>query len=374
MKTLSEASLYIHIPFCRKKCSYCHFYVIPDDAQRQQFLFNALLKEWEVWRPYFKDKQLISLYFGGGTPILLKQEFLESLISTILRDVDYSPEIEITLEANPEEVTYARGKELASAGINRISIGVQTHDDKLLQLLGRQHRGNKALDSIKIIADAGIQNISVDAMYDLPDQNFALWERTLQEIVKLPVTHISLYNLTIEPQTVFYKQRKELTLRLPPEEESVKMYTFAREFLEGNQFKQYEISAFAKAGCQAIHNSGYWTGRPFIGLGPSAFSYWDESRFQNISHLDKYIKALEKGESPLSFQEKLSDEARLREYIAVRLRLLQGFELPTSLPFSLEKDLRTVENNGWIERKGNHIRLTDQGILFYDSAATEIVL
>lgn len=368
-----DVSLYIHIPFCRKKCSYCHFFVIPDHSDKQALLFQSLLKEWEKWRPQFQGKKLVSIYFGGGTPILWKQDYLSGLLNKILSDVNYDPAIEITLEANPEEVTPSRCKELVQSGINRVSVGIQSYDDNLLQLLGRQHSGNKAIDSLKIIADAGIRNISADAMYDLPDQSFEHWERTLHKLAHSPITHVSLYNLTIEPQTLFYKNRGSLSPRLPPEEESVRMYAFAREFFAKNGFEQYEISAFAKPAYEAIHNSGYWTGRPFIGLGPSAFSFWEGSRFQNVAHLEKYAKAIQQDNSPIDFQEKLKSESHLREYIAVRLRLLTGFELPSELPSSIEKDLLAVEKHGWIKRQKDFVKLTDEGILFYDSLAAEII-
>lgn len=367
---VEEASLYIHVPFCRKKCSYCHFYVIPDHPDKQLQLYETLLKEWEYYRPLFQQKKLVSIYFGGGTPILWDVKYIQGFLEKINAEAILAPNIEITLEANPEEVTPALIKKLLEIGINRFSVGIQSHDDQLLQLLGRGHGGNKALHSVEVIAQAGGKNISVDVMYDIPEQNLAKWQRTLTHVADLPVTHISLYNLTIEPHTLFFKNRQKLEPLLPSQEDSVQMFQLAQSHFKEKGFSQYEISAFAKPGYASVHNSGYWTGRPFIGLGPSAFSFWEGRRFRNIAHLEKYAKSVG---AAVDFEETLAPEQALREYLAIRLRLLEGFVLPSNLPAAIEHDLAKIEQLGWIFREGNRIRLTEDGVLFYDSVAVELI-
>lgn len=368
-----EASVYIHIPFCKKKCSYCHFYVIPDNPDKQESLFLALLKEWKGYAPLFQNKRLRSIYFGGGTPSLLDPAKIQSLIETILSDTHPDPAIEITLEANPEDIHLLRIKDYNSMAVNRISMGVQTTDDRLLHLLGRGHTGLKALDSVSIIADGGIKNISIDLMYDLPDQKLAVWKKTLEAVIQLPITHLSLYNLTIEPQTVFFKQRAELENRLPPPEVSLEMLQLAQSYLPQQGFTQYEISAFAKPQYHSIHNTGYWKGRPFIGLGPSAFSYWNGKRFRNACHFEKYCAAINKDISPVDFEEQLSAESSLRELIAIRLRLTEGFELPPELLPSIRADLERLKEEGYLEINEKFVHLSEKGLLFYDTVASEII-
>lgn len=336
-------------------------------------LYDALLKELGHYLPLLKDKKIVSIYFGGGTPAIWSTEYLRGFLHTLLRSLNYDPNIEITLEVNPEEVTPELSMEWLEIGFNRFSLGIQAYDDGLLHLLGRQHSGAKALKSVEVLAHSGAANISVDAMYDIPDQSMAQWTRTLEHLIELPITHISLYNLTIEPHTLFFKYRHQLEPRRPAEDVSAQMYLKAVEFLNSHGLKQYEISAFAKPGCHSIHNTGYWTGRPFIGLGPSAFSYWNGKRFRNIPNLNRYCSLLDKGGRPVDFEEKLEEEAALRELIAIRLRLLEGFSLSENISASILKDIEAGVDKGWLKKSGRHIALTERGILFYDSLAAEII-
>ncbi len=367
-----DVSLYIHIPFCTRKCHYCHFYVLPDKELFKNQLMEGLALEWERTKPLFANKNLVSLYFGGGTPFLLGPEKIASLIQTIAPPSD----AEITLEANPENITPEAMKAFAAAGINRVSIGIQTLNPTLLGKLGRLHSPDTATRAVQDTFDAGISNISIDLMYDLPGQSLDTWVHTLQTAVRLPITHLSLYNLTIEPHTVFFKYRDELEKELPEQEESLKMLQAAEEIIEQSGLQRYEISAFAKPGHHSRHNSGYWTGRQFIGMGPSAFSYWNGERFRNIAHLGRYLEKLRSGVSPVDFSEKLGDEASARELIAIRLRLIQG--IPETDPL-LTAPLRAVlepltqRSTPFLEKVDGSYRLTKKGRLFYDELAAEII-
>ncbi len=293
-------------------------------------------------------------------------------IRQILSWINPPPGTEITLEANPEDVTLEAMQAFAEAGINRVSLGVQSLDDALLKTLGRHHTAEAARKAIQTTAEAGIQNITIDLMYEIPSQTLSSWQQTLDQLSSLPITHLSLYNLTIEPQTVFYKKRAALTPLLPSSDESLKMLETAVQTLEAIGLHRYEISAFAHPGFESRHNTGYWTGRPFLGFGPSAFSYFEGERYRNICDLKKYATALKNGSSPIDFRELLSPTASLHERLAVQLRLLTGVDLRD---FPVDPALlQNLVSKGWLEIDDHRARLSPQGLLFYDSVAEEIIL
>lgn len=330
-------------------------------------------RERQQWLPHTQGKPLASLYFGGGTPFLLGPERIAEIVSW-----EKSPIEEITLEANPEGITPALMRAYKDAGINRVSIGLQTLDDALLKGLGRSHTAKNAIEAVEITAASGISNISIDLMYDIPYQTLASWQQTLERLRELPIAHLSLYNLTFEPHTVFFKKRGQLLPSVPDPEASLQMYLRAVDTLEAIGLKQYEISAFARSGCHSRHNVGYWTARPFLGFGPSAFSYWKGRRFRNVANLKSYCQALEGGHSPADFSEELDPSAKYRELLAVQLRLVEGVDLMAfgalhgPIDPALEKTLEHLASQGFLET-GEQLRLTPRGRLFYDTVATEIV-
>jgi oxygen-independent coproporphyrinogen III oxidase len=371
----SGVSLYFHIPFCTRKCDYCHFYVLPDKKPLKIALMEALKLEWDYYKHLLVDKRIETVYFGGGTPYLLGAP----AITEILQWISPSDEMEITLEANPENVERKSLQEYRAAGINRLSIGLQSLDDRQLGTLSRRHSAKKGLQAVEIAFDVGFNNISIDLMYDLPGQTLASWQHTIEHAAHLPITHLSLYNLTIEPHTVFFKYREALQAQLPEEEVSKNMFEMACECFSANGLHQYEISAFAKTGCMSRHNSGYWTGRPFLGFGPSAFSYWDNKRFRNVANLSKYAHALQNNEAPIDFSEELSIEGRQRELLAIALRLFAGVNLSVfeaaqgRLSAACRNSLTELTEDGYLQFANEVYQLTKKGILFYDSVASELV-
>lgn len=376
----NEASLYFHIPFCTKKCPYCHFYVLPNQSASKKELLEAFSMEWQFRLKELQGKEIISIYFGGGTPTLFGAQPLKTILDWIRRDCVISKNCEITLEANPEDVTADLMREFAQVGINRISIGVQSLDDTLLMELGRGHSAQKAIEAVEITHRVGIQNISIDLMYDLPKQTLHSWEKTLKALTALPITHLSLYNLTFEPHTLFFKKKESLTPLLPSQDLSLILLQTAVRALENLNLKRYEISAFAKEGYFSKHNTGYWIARPFLGFGPSAFSYWNKKRFRNRAHLKNYKEDLSCGLSPVDFEEELPFPENIQELLAVELRLLQGVNLIDfqkrhgSLAEHLFASLDGLEHKGWLQKTSPHsIALTEQGILFYDSVAEELI-
>ena len=375
-----ELSLYFHIPFCTKKCAYCHFYVLPDKAPLKAQLMEGFKQEWELWLPKIHNRSIKTIYFGGGTPALMGPQAIAEIIEMVRHSLPFSSDFpEITLEANPENITETLMQQFSQAGINRVSIGIQTLNTSLLNFLGRLHSAEKAVNAVIQTEKAGIKNISIDLMYDLPNQNLEIWKDTLQQVSNLPITHLSLYNLTIEPHTVFFKHQENIKKLLPNEETSLLMYETAIEQLEKMHLNQYEISAFAKEGCISKHNTGYWTGREFLGLGPSAFSYMDKRRFRNIAHLNKYSQALRQKLSPIDFDEQLSPEAQVKELLAIHIRLKEGVNLEAfqqkngSLSIESKKSIEMLIDQGLIIQQNQQIYLSKRGILFYDTVATELI-
>lgn len=368
MPTTGEISLYFHIPFCRRKCPYCHFYVLPQENSFHKTLLDSLRLEWDLNKHHLQDQKIVSVYFGGGTPFLIGPEAIAEILSWI----DPPADAEITLEANPEDVSLNAMQAFAQAGINRVSLGIQSLDDHLLKVLGRHHSAEQARQAVLTTAKAGISNITIDLMYEIPEQTVASWKNTLDQLSSLPITHLSLYNLTIEPQTVFYKKRSSLTPLLPSSEDSLIMLNMAVEALQQLGLQRYEISAFAKEGFIARHNTGYWLGRPFLGFGPSAFSYFEGKRYRNFCDLKKYAAMLQTGKSPVDFAEELSPLASLHERLAVQLRLLVGVD---KSKFPVDEALyRKLQEKGWLQMDHTKAQLTQLGLLFYDSVAEEIVL
>lgn len=332
--------------------------------------------EWQSIQQLLHNKKIVSVYFGGGTPALIGPSSIQKILSW----VQPHESAEITLEANPENVNFVLMKDFKSAGINRVSLGAQAFNDDLLIGLGRTHNASKTEQCVEDTYRSGINNISIDLMYDIPGQTLQKWQITLAKAAKLPITHLSLYNLTFEPNTLFYKRQNLLQKSVPDAEMSLQMYNLAKSELEAAQLMQYEISAFARNDLKSRHNLGYWTGRPFLGLGPSAFSFWEGKRFRNVAHLGKYFNKLNEGSSPVDFEEKLEDKASRRELLAIHLRLKEGVNLIQfekqhgPLDQELFEILKNLESESYILCEAHNVRLSPKGVLFYDTVASEIIV
>ncbi len=323
--------------------------------------------EWHLLKSQIP--KVATVYFGGGTPSL----FGEKRVFTFLEEVKKTHSLkgcEITLEVNPEKVTLELMRGYKEAGINRISLGVQSFDDSLLKQIGRTHDAKGALNAIETIASVGFDNITIDLMYDLPTQTVDVWEKTLQTATTLPITHVSLYNLQIEPNTVFYKTKPPQ----PTSVESLKMYESACSLLNEAGFTQYEISAFAKKNYEAAHNSRYWRSLPFFGLGPSAFSDFSGERRQNVANLNKYLQSLNQGELPIDFRETLPYPQNVIERFIVNLRMLEGVLLDRyPLPSETMATLKSLSTLELVKIDQNRVQLTRKGVLLFDSIAVELL-
>lgn len=361
--------IYIHVPFCRKKCHYCHFFIHPYDSKYIENYLTSIEAEWHL-RKHMLNPTIRTIYLGGGTPSLLTPSQAERILRLFPETAE-----EITIEANPEDVTKERIQGYKEIGINRISIGVQSLNDNELLTIGRNHGANKAIEAINIAYDAGIENISIDLMYDLPSQSFASWEKTVSQLVDLPIKHLSLYNMTFEVGSLYHKKQEEIAPQVPKDEESLKILEHGLLALDSIGLRRYEISAFAHPGFESKHNSSYWTAKPFIGLGPSAFSYIDGRRFQNICHLKKWATKVQSGLDPTNFSEKLPYPDNLHELLAVNLRLLSGINLQNfpTLPQTTLTTLDSLCLEGLLTRKNNTLSLTKKGTYFYDTIASQII-
>lgn len=368
-------SLYVHIPFCTKKCPYCHFFVVQDNESLKDALLDALLTELEVFTEKLKDRKIISVYFGGGTPYL----FGPPRVHKFLQAVSFDNTAEITIEANPETMDLETLKAYFNAGINRLSVGVQSFNDEELQNLGRTHSADVAERAIYTATEAGFTNISIDLMYEVPKQTCASWNKSLLKAKALPITHISLYNLTIEQGTAFYRKRDEIIQSIPTQEEGLSMYEEAQRLLSESGFEQYEISAFSRMGKYSIHNTGYWSGREFIGLGPSAFSFFGGTRYSNVANLQRYIQQIKNGVSPIDFREEIDANSRRTELLAVGLRLfwgldIQAFEQKWGMLDQMSRtEIQRLQEDGLLEVKNGKIFLTDLGRRFYDTVASRLI-
>lgn len=334
--------------------------------------------EIELKKEWFQGQRLHTIYFGGGTPALVGPQFIETILQAI-SDFFSLENIEITIEINPENNTLELLKSFRQTGINRLSVGAQTFDDKLLEALNRSHNSldiHKALDHAY---QAGFENITCDLMYDLPNQTLSNWQETLLQIDKHHLTHLSLYNLTIEPHTVFYKKRNEIQKKMPLSEQSLQMFEMARSHFKKLGFLHYEISAFSKPGYYSKHNVGYWLERPHLGFGPSAYSLFQQRRFRNVANISKYSKQLEQNLDPADFEETLDSSAFLRESLALHLRLVEGFDLNIfekrfgKLDLELTALLKKLTKEQMVEQNESILKLTNQGLLYHDDIASQII-
>lgn len=319
------AGIYIHIPFCKKACHYCDFHFSTNTALKTS-LVNAIVKEIALQKNYAFNEPIETIYFGGGTPSLLTQEELFSILNAIAKHHSITHNPEITLEANPDDVTLQKLHQWRQAGINRLSIGIQSFFQEHLQWMNRAHSSIQAFNAIIQSQDAGFYNLTIDLIYGFPLLNNEQWQKNLENAVKLNIKHISPYCLTVEEKTAlnyFVKKGKEPS---PSEEQGAKQFEFMVGYLTQNGYEHYEISNFAKPGFYSKHNSNYWKGKLYIGLGPSAHSFNGYSRQWNIRNNAEYIRRINAFVDWFE-KEELSIETRYNEYIMTSLRTQWGCDL-----------------------------------------------
>ncbi len=367
-------SLYIHIPFCVRKCAYCDFLSFPADAREREQYLDALICEIRTFAPSVADRTVVSVFLGGGTPSLLTETQLKRLMDAVYAGFSLQSDAEITIEANPGTLTAHKLFCLAKMGINRLSLGLQSARNEELRLLGRIHTYEEFLDTYRLAGEAGFENINVDLMSALPGQTFAAWQETLERVAALSPAHISAYSLMIEEGTPFFetyheedekRRRGEATALLPDEDTERKMYRWTDQFLREQGYVHYEISNFAKPGMECVHNIGYWIRREYAGFGLGAASLLEECRFTNTTDRNAYRK---QGRSAQKVQ-KLTEEDRMEELMFLGLRMMSGVEkkrflaktgVPVHKPYG--DVISLLRSQGLLEEDEDYLRLTARGI------------
>lgn len=373
------AGIYIHIPFCRQACHYCNFHFSTSLRYKNDFV-AALLKEIELQSTnnYLENRLIETIYFGGGTPSLLSNEEVNTILNKLQEQFVVSPGAEITLEANPDDITDEKLAGWKAAGINRLSIGIQSLFDEDLQWMNRAHTANDAKQVIQKARDAGFDNFTVDLIYGTPGLTDDKWKQNMDWVLQQNITHLSCYALTVEEKTPLDKQiRLHQKVDIDHEQQS-RQFIMLMEAMKQAGFEHYEISNFAKPGHRSKHNSSYWYGIHYLGLGPSAHSFNGNSRQWNVANNQQYIQSLQENIIPFE-KEELTQTQQLNEYIMTSLRLMEG----CSLSFIKEKfgaakaeqlKLEAIEftNKNWLMNVKDHLILTQEGKLFADKIAAEL--
>ncbi len=370
------AGIYIHIPFCRKACHYCNFH-FATSHQRIPEMVEAIQKEAGIRKKYLSEK-IDTLYFGGGTPSLLARKEVQSTMETMRSLFMVNEGAEITLEANPDDITEQSLAVWKEAGINRLSIGIQSFFEDDLQWMNRAHTAEQAKNCILLAQKAGITNLSIDLIYGTPSLTDERWEANVQKALSLNIPHLSCYALTVEPQTALAKLIATHQIADVDTDKQARHFALLTQWLAAAGFEQYEISNFALPGFRSRHNSSYWEGKPYLGLGPSAHSFDGASRQWNISNNALYLKALEAGEVPFEI-EQLSAAQRLNEYIMTGLRTIEGISIKRvrenwgaekagTLITSAQKHIR----QGHVLLSHDFIQVTEEGKFLADGIAADL--
>ncbi|WP_447951853.1 radical SAM family heme chaperone HemW [Chryseobacterium koreense] len=372
--------LYFHIPFCKQKCSYCNFH-FSTSLDFKDEMISAIKKELFLRKDELQDNNLQSLYFGGGTPSILKADELKSIIDEVLKYFTFDKDIEITIEANPDDLDKNFLKDLSRTEINRLSIGTQSFFDDDLKMMNRAHNSSEAESSIKRSQDFGFENISIDLIYGSPTSNFGIWKQNLNKTIELEVPHVSSYALTIEPKTALNQWIKQKKIAAPNEYEQNKEFYYMSEFLKDHGFNHYEISNFGKPEFHSKHNSAYWKYREYLGIGPSAHSYNGRNeRSWNIANNKRYIDFLHKNQLTKE-TEILSEKDQFNEMLMIGLRTTWGVDLVSlkekcsAETFDyLQNEIQQKVEDGILIMEHNHLKIPEKHWFMADGIASDLFL
>jgi len=375
------SGIYIHIPFCRKACHYCDFHFSTSLKNKNAFL-DSLKKEIELQKDYFKtnsENEIIeSVYLGGGTPSILSKAELLSIFDVLNTHFQIDSQAEITLEANPDDLSKEKITELFQTQINRLSIGIQSFSNADLKFLNRIHTSEDAITSVKKSQDAGFSNITIDLIYGIQTLTNNQWERNLETAFSLGVHHISSYCLTIEPKTALYRFISSGKIQHIDESKGAEQFEILMDRMEAKNFIHYEISNFGKENYFSKHNSNYWKRKKYLGIGPSAHSFDGETRQWNVSSNTAYIQSISEQKIP-SEKEILSQSQKFNEYILTSLRTMWGIDLSyvkqtfsSEIYSTLLNSVKKIQKVGQVNQNNNHVVLTKTGKLFADKIASDL--
>jgi len=372
------AGIYLHVPYCKVKCHYCDFHFSTKHDSISEMVV-AMELEIEQRQKYLKNETISTIYFGGGTPSLFSAELISRLISKIRKSFHVLEDAEITIECNPDDLNDQKLKAFRDVGVNRLSIGVQSFDDGILKFMNRAHTTQQTLSCIYEARNAGIENITIDLIYGVPDTDLNYWKNQLQQFEKLELNHLSSYCLTIEPKTFFGQQNKLGLLNTVQDEMSLNQFQFMIDFMKDRNYEHYEISNFAKPGFISKHNSAYWLGEMYLGIGPSAHSFDLEKRGWNVSNNSKYIQMVNANEE-YHEKEELSIANKCNDYLLTRLRTKWGLDLK-ELNFISNQELTTLKkkltdylSQGLIKNESEKYVLTDSGKYRADGIAADLFI
>ena len=376
------AGIYIHIPFCKQACYYCNFHFSTSISLKDEMV-SALIKEINLSSLYLiNDKSeteiIDTIYFGGGTPSLLGDDDIKNLLAAVRNNYVISKEPEITFEANPDDINKEKLLAWKAAGINRLSIGIQSFKQKDLEWMNRAHNTTQAFESIVMAKNAGFNNFSVDLIYGIPNLTDEEWKMNVEQVINLGAPHIACYALTVEPKTALQKMialKKKIDIDT---DQQANQFLLLMKWLKEAGYEHYEISNFAKPGYRSRHNSSYWQGKKYIGIGPSAHSYDGKNRRWNIANNALYIQSIKNNIIPFE-EEKLTNVDRINEYIMTSLRTIEGLDLKViETNFSIderkriEKSVVDYINKKMIVYNNEMLQLTDEGKLFADGIASQL--
>ncbi|MDR0263078.1 MAG: radical SAM family heme chaperone HemW [Sphingobacterium sp.] len=371
--------IYVHIPFCKQACHYCDFH-FSTSLQYKSEMINALLQEIELRAPYLEDKKIESIYFGGGTPSLLEGDEIAQIIDTIAKHFDIANNAEITLEANPDDLNQAKVKSLRNTPINRFSIGIQSFFAEDLKWMNRAHNQQEATASIMRVQDAGFENITCDLIYGFPLLTDEKWRHNMQQLIDFAIPHISSYSMTVESKTALDHFIKKGISPAIDSDQAADQMNLLINTLKAAGYEQYEISNFAKNEHYARHNTNYWKGKHYLGIGPSAHSFNGSSRSWNISNNAKYISSIHSNQLPLEV-EQLSTLDQINECIMTSLRTMWGLDL-TELEYKFGQSVKNsvlADADPFIAEKNlvlkeNNLCLTDTGKLMADHIMSDLFI
>ncbi len=366
--------LYVHVPFCRSKCDYCGFHSEIVSEEAREAYVSHLLREISFWGRKLKKPQISSVFFGGGTPSLLPARDLMDITRALRKHFKQDKDVEVSFECNPDSVAdkeYARA--LKIAGVTRISLGVQSFDDKALTMLGRRHSAMQAINAFTMLRGAGFNNINMDLIWGLPGQRLKLWREQLKFACELAPDHLSCYGLTVEDGTPLEHRCLSRELELPHEEELARMFLYGADYLESQGYLQYEISNFAKMGFFCKHNLGYWEGQDYLGVGPAAVSTISGERWENPTTVRHWVQTVENVQLGKN-REPLDLPTRVKELVMLRLRTARGLRLKayreiTGREFTKQHNrlVRALHQNNLLRISKGYLRLTRRGMLVSDT-------
>ncbi|WP_079666866.1 radical SAM family heme chaperone HemW [Soonwooa buanensis] len=372
--------IYIHIPFCKQKCSYCNFH-FSTSLKLKEDMLSSIIKEFSLRHQELENKKIDSLYFGGGTPSILEAKEIGKIIDEANRYFEFNPDMELTLEANPDDLNASFLKEIKNIGINRLSIGTQSFFEDDLKLMNRAHTASEAESSIKRAQDFGLENISVDLIYGSPTSTMEQWKQNLAKIIELQVPHVSSYALTIESKTILDNWINQQKIKSPDEAFQNDAFFYMSEFLKENGFDHYEISNFGKPNFHSKHNSSYWEYKEYLGIGPSAHSYDGKNlRSWNVANNTKYIKSLSENQLPIE-REELNENDRYNEMLMIGLRTQKGVDLmrfknsfSSEMISAFENSIQQKIKDGILKIENNRLIIPEQHWFMADGIAADLFL